>query len=193
MSEEQPYYSQLTAKDVHVMYAMAGIAKFETLDFPIENVTGLLKNQILTANSTGIHLTKMGANVLQNYFENTTLQVQIQHWAQEALGEEPIADVQERCARLNEEVAELLQSCNYTFKDYIRIGTYVWARDVGEKAQEVGGVFTTFAVLCSALKLDMLDCARIELKRIWSRLSDVREKQKSKPHATPLPSKFSNS
>lgn len=86
-----------------------------------------------------------------------------------------------RSDALLEEVLELLQSVGY---DQDRVGMmarYVWSREPGRTAQEVGGVMISIAAFCSARGMDMAELGETELARMWSKVDRIRQKQAAKP------------
>jgi hypothetical protein len=81
-----------------------------------------------------------------------------------------------------EEAVELSQSLDMSEEEAISIVRYVYSRPKGAPRQEVGGVMTTLAILCTVHELDMNACGENELARIWTCIDKIREKQKHKPH-----------
>lgn len=108
-------------------------------------------------------------------------------WMQECFGAEISADKLERSDRLLEEVLELLQSGNYPPERIATLTKYVWSRDLGEPAQEVGGVMVTLAAYCLAHGLNMHTAGETELERIWTKVEKIRAKQAAKPKGSALP------
>jgi hypothetical protein len=51
----------------------------------------------------------------------------------------------------------------------------------------VGGVMVTLAALCYANEQSMEDAGEKELKRIWTKVDQIRAKQAAKPKHSPLP------
>ena len=108
-------------------------------------------------------------------------------WMQECFGPEISADRLERGDRFLEEALELLQSGGYTPERARALIEYVWARPVGDPAQEVGGVMVTLAAYCLAHDLDMHEAAEIELSHIWTDVDKIRAKHAAKPRGSALP------
>jgi len=102
-------------------------------------------------------------------------------------GESIAANQDERSHRFLEEALELVQACGCSYDEAHQLVDYVYGRPVGEKFQEVGGVMVTLAALCSAQSLDMGDAAEAELKRVWTKIEQIRAKQAAKPKIGPLP------
>jgi len=114
-------------------------------------------------------------------------QERVAPWMQECFGPEISADRLERGDRFLEEALELLQSGGYTPERARALIEYVWARPVGDPAQEVGGVMVTLAAYCLAHDLDMHEAAEIELSRVWTKVDKIRAKQAAKPRGSALP------
>ena len=90
-------------------------------------------------------------------------------------------------AHVTEEALELVQACGCTASEAHQLVDYVYGRDVGEPAQEVGGVMITLAALCLANGIDMAGAGETELARIWTKVEAIRAKQAAKPKHSPLP------
>lgn len=114
-------------------------------------------------------------------------QARVQPWLLACFGETIAADREERNHRFLEEALELVQACGCTAGEAHQLVDYVFGRDVGEPAQEVGGVMVTLAALCLANGLDMHANAETELARIWTKVEAIRAKQAAKPKHSPLP------
>lgn len=126
-------------------------------------------------------------NAAMNLASHTPLQQQVQPWMMECFGPEIAADCQERNHRFFEEATELVQACGMTASEAHQLVEYVYGRPIGEKNQEIGGVMITLAALCLAQGLDMHQEGETELARIWTKVTQIRAKQASKPHHSPLP------
>ena len=114
-------------------------------------------------------------------------QDRVKPWLHACFGETIAADVAERNYRFLEEALELVQACGGTREDAHTLVDYVFDRPIGEKHQEIGGVMVTLAALCLAQKENMHHCGENELRRIWIKIDAIREKQRNKPPASPLP------
>lgn len=114
-------------------------------------------------------------------------QSRVQPWLMACFGEMIAGDREERNHRFIEEALELVQACGCTASEAHQLVDYVFARPVGEKAQEVGGVMVTLAALCLAQDLDMATAGETELARIWTKVEQIRAKQAAKPKYSPLP------
>lgn len=110
-------------------------------------------------------------------------------WLVECFGRAIAGDIKERCYRFQEEANELVQSLGLTREEAHQLVDYTWDRPVGETEQELGGVMITLAALCHATNMDMETHALNELSRINQSevIERIRQKQKSKPHQSPLP------
>lgn len=106
---------------------------------------------------------------------------------QECFGIEISLDRKERNHRFLEESLELVQADNCTESEAHQLVDYVYSRPVGEKTQETGGVMLTLAALCRAHGINMQECGEIELRRVWTKIDLIREKQAAKPKHSPLP------
>ena len=114
-------------------------------------------------------------------------QQRVHPWMMVCFGEEISRDVVERNHRFLEEALELVQSTGCTASEAHQLVDYVFARDIGETRQEIGGVMVTLAALCLALGENMHEAGEIELARIWTKVEAIRAKQAGKPKHSPLP------
>ena len=119
--------------------------------------------------------------------KNVFFQERVDPWMQACFGAEISADKLERGDRLLEEVLELLQSGDYPSERIAALTKYVWSREIGEPAQEVGGVMVTLAAYCLAHGLNMHTAGETELTRIWTEVDKIRAKQAAKPKGSALP------
>ena len=119
--------------------------------------------------------------------DNVSFQDRVDPWMQACFGAEISADKLERGDRLLEEVLELLQSGDYPSERIAALTKYVWSREIGEPAQEVGGVMVTLAAYCLAHGLNMHTAGETELTRIWTKVDKIRAKQAAKPKGSVLP------
>jgi len=108
-------------------------------------------------------------------------QILIKEWLYKCFDKEICESKPERNHRFLEEALELVQSCDISKEECLRIIDYVYERPKGETFQEVGGVITTLAAFCSSYGIDLENSAKIELDRINSKIEKIREKQKNKP------------
>ena len=111
----------------------------------------------------------------------------VDRWMNHCFGIKISMDKQERNHRFLEEALELVQACGCTREEAHKLVDYVFNRDVGEIPQEIGGVMVTLSALCSSQKWDMQKCGETELRRVWEKVDQIREKQKRKPAMSPLP------
>jgi len=112
----------------------------------------------------------------------------VQDWTIACFGIAIASDVTERADRFIEEALELAQTTpGWTKERAHALVDYVFAREVGEPGQEIGGVMVTLAALCNARSYDMRTCASHELTRVWGKLDAIRAKQRAKPTGSALP------
>jgi len=119
--------------------------------------------------------------------EAVTFQDRVKPWMLACFGAEILADCQERNHRFLEEALELVQACGATESEAHQLVDYVYGREIGDPAQEVGGVMVTLAALCLSHDLDMHEAGETELERIWTKVEQIRAKQAAKPNMSPLP------
>lgn len=100
-------------------------------------------------------------------------QKRVHQWVTDCFGAGIANDINERSLRFIEEAIELVQACGMRQKDVQMMVDYVFDRPVGETHQEVGGVQVTFASLCAAAKIDMLNEGERELHRVSSMNQDM--------------------
>jgi NTP pyrophosphatase (non-canonical NTP hydrolase) len=114
-------------------------------------------------------------------------QQQVVEWMLACFGLEVSVDRVERVHRFIEESLELAQAIGGSADDAHKLVDYVFGRPLGEPRQEVGGVLVTLAALCNAMAIDMEAAGQAELDRVWTKIDRIREKQRKKPHGSPLP------
>ncbi|MBM5458679.1 hypothetical protein H8F21_14010 [Pseudomonas sp. P66] len=121
--------------------------------------------------------------------QRASFQSRVGPWLIECFGQDIANDKQERNHRFLEEALELVQACGATESEAHQLVDYVFAREVGEQPQEVGGVMVTLAALCYAHELRMHQAGETELDRISNPevMSRIRDKQSRKPAFGPLP------
>jgi hypothetical protein len=66
-----------------------------------------------------------------------------------------------------------------------QMAAYVFGRQAGEVPEEVGGLMNTLAAVCTAHGADLEEASEAELRRVWPKSDQIREKHKGKPK--PLP------
>lgn len=108
-------------------------------------------------------------------------------WAVSCFGAEVARDPGERNQRFLEESLELVQSLGMPEEHAHALVRYVYGRPAGDGPQEVGGVMTTLAALCEAQGFSMQKAGQTELARCFTRMNEIREKNRSKPRGSPLP------
>lgn len=119
--------------------------------------------------------------------EREPFQARVAPWMQECFGPVISADFIERNHRFLEEALELVQACGMHRSEALQLVDYVFARPIGDKRQESGGVSVTHAALCLANGMDIHECAETELARVWTKVEQIRAKQAAKPKHSPLP------
>lgn len=108
-------------------------------------------------------------------------------WMVACFGRDVAADGVERNHRFLEEAIELVQALGCTASEAHQLVDYVFGRERGDPAQEVGGVMLTLAGLCQANGLAMADSGEAELTRCWDKIAAIRAKQAAKPRHSPFP------
>lgn len=109
------------------------------------------------------------------------LQNQVSNWLVKCFGLEIANDKVERSYRFLEESLELFQATGRTQEEAERLAHYVFSRPTGEAPQEAGGVLLTLTALCYANDISLDVMTNMELIRVWQKMTEIREKQKSKP------------
>lgn len=99
-------------------------------------------------------------------------------WGRQTFDTSITTDPLERSLRFGEEALELLQSCDLTKQDVLKLVDYVFDRPKGEVGQEVGGTIVCLAMLCEAKKIDLYLEAAMEFARVDG--VEMREKIKTK-------------
>ncbi len=136
----------------------------------------------------------LGPNTVAYQLTDTaqSFQSDVATWMGQCFPPSLSSNMTERGDRLLEEVLELLQSHGYDSARVPTLVNYVFARPVGEPAQEVGGVMVTLAAYCSVAGLSMQADGQAELVRINQPevIARIRAKQEAKNALhfdTPLP------
>lgn len=112
-------------------------------------------------------------------------QYAVMDWATRCFGADIVANKKERAFRFFEEATELFQATGCSKEEALHLINYVYSRPIGELTQEVGGVMTTLSALCGSNNISLEDSACAELQRINTKVEEIREKQKTKPHGLP--------
>lgn len=110
-----------------------------------------------------------------------TFQQAVAPWLHECFGDRLARDPFERNARFLEEALELVQARGGNADTAHALVDYVFDRAKGDPHQEVGGVMVTLAALCLGAGIDMHAAGDDELRRIWTKVEEIRQKQFSKP------------
>ena len=111
-------------------------------------------------------------------------QARLNTWVVDAFGQENAENIVERNNRFLEEAIELVQSTGMSRRNVKKMVDYVFERDVGGVEQEVGGVMTTLAALCTATGVDMDEAKEKELARTILKTDRIKEKNLTKPTFT---------
>lgn len=116
-----------------------------------------------------------------------SFQGRVVDWGDACFGRNVVRDFNERACRFLEESLELFQAADCSKKDALALVDYVYGREKGEINQEIGGVSLTLSALCQAFGYDLEACSEIELRRVWGKIDQIRKKQATKLHNSPLP------
>jgi hypothetical protein len=141
------------------------------------------------ANLNGTSVYKLHAEELRTLVENAkaygarSFQKRATEWAKRCFGERLAMDIQERNFRFAEEAIELVQACGMKRSEVERAVDYVYGRPAGVTRQEVGGVYTTFALLCEAHGINMVGEGERDLMEIDNpeKTEAIRKKRDKKP------------
>lgn len=95
------------------------------------------------------------------------IQKAVVDWGIRCFGEAHMKDPIVRAARFLEEAIELAQAVGLPKDHAQRVLDYVYAREPGNVAQELGGVSNTQYSLADALGLSVAQCEQVELERCW--------------------------
>lgn len=113
--------------------------------------------------------------------EPILFQEEVGKWAIKCFGKKVALDPHERIRRFVEESLELAQSCGLTATEAHQLVDYVFARPVGDRAQELGGVMVTLSALCCARGLDFGEAGVAELMRVDQNIDKIRLRHAAKP------------
>lgn len=115
-------------------------------------------------------------------------QNRVAKWCAECFGRTTAENPAERNWRFLEEALELVQSLGGNAEDAHKLVDYVFARESGDPAQEIGGTMVTLAALASASQLQLNNHAMAELQRIEQPdvMNSIRVKHAEKIHRSPL-------
>lgn len=119
--------------------------------------------------------------------DDQSFQARVNDWVVTYFGAAAATDRPVRNFRHLEEALELVQACGCSREDAHALVDYVFDRPSGEPVQEVGGVLTTLAALCSAQGIDMNAAGETELARVWTKIDKIRANEAAKIGAGPLP------
>lgn len=128
----------------------------------------------------------------KHYIPAPDLQQAASNWNVECFGQSTADNIEERNWRFMEEALELVQAMGASREDCEKMVDYVYSREVGDPAQEVGGTMITLALLCQASGLSMFSEGLKELIRIMQPevIEKIRRKHMNKLHKAPLPDDY---
>lgn len=122
------------------------------------------------------------------FVRERSFQSAVAEWMLACFGKEIATDRLERGDRFIEEALELAQTVPGFSADRAHaLVDYVFARPMGGRGQEVGGVMLTLAALCNSFGLRIDAEADAELARVWTKIEAIRAKQAAKPTGSALP------
>lgn len=101
--------------------------------------------------------------------ERDRRQVQTHAWCLAAFGDHDARSVQQRGIRLAEEAIETAQACGCDPAMLHRLIDHVYAKPVGELAQELGGLGVTLLALAEAAGLSADQAERREVQRVLAK------------------------
>ena len=108
-------------------------------------------------------------------------QERVRRWGMHTFGLVVMRDRRERGFRFCEESLELVQAIGLSKEDVIKLVDYVYGRPIGNIKEEIGGVGTTLASVCTAHDIDMEDCFDNELDlKCWPNSAKIKAKHASK-------------
>lgn len=93
----------------------------------------------------------------------------------------------DRLHRFFEEATELVQAGGGTAEDCHRLVDYVFSREKGDMKEEAGDAMFTLAALCRTFCITMEDEGEARLAYAYTRIEQIREKDRTKPMNSPLP------
>lgn len=103
-------------------------------------------------------------------------------WCREAFGEDHATNVEQRAVRLLEEAIELYQAAGGSRSMAHALVNYIFDREPGKVAQEVGGVSVTLLAFCEAAMLSADGEERREIDRVlskppehWRKRNDIKD------------------
>jgi NTP pyrophosphatase (non-canonical NTP hydrolase) len=110
-----------------------------------------------------------------------SFQIRVANWVLHCFGPLSIRNKPERIMRFCEESIELAQACEMTKQEVIMMVEYVYSKNPGEVKQEIGGVMTTLAALCSSHDLNLQEIGDKSLQDCWERVDEIRRKNLNMP------------
>lgn len=122
-----------------------------------------------------------GAARLEPAEDTRDFQSRAIQWAHVCFEHMVVDDTHMRAVRFLEEALELAQALGCGHASARAVVDYVYGRPAGDPAQEIGGTMVTLAVLASVVELDLEKCADDELRRAYTLIEKIREKNKQKP------------
>lgn len=91
----------------------------------------------------------------------------VYNWVITYFGRGVATNTKERAKRLLEEAIELAQCENISLEEVNLLAKHVFAKPIGEPAQEVGGIGVTLLAYCASKRLDPEEEEQREIDRIW--------------------------
>jgi hypothetical protein len=95
-----------------------------------------------------------------------TRQLTIEKWARRVLGDDIFTNTKERALRVAEEAIELAQALGVPVDDIHRLVGYVYARPIGDPAQEIAGTMVTLYAAAASAGVDADAAFDAEVVRI---------------------------
>lgn len=120
-------------------------------------------------------------------------QAKIGQWVQECFGPDQASSIEQRALRLMEEVVELAQVSNCNKQQLHHLIEYVYRRESGNQAQEIGGVALCLMAYGAAAELSIDACELQELNRVLSKSPEVFNVRNSEKNAAGLEAGFMGS
>lgn len=116
-----------------------------------------------------------------------TFQMRAMAWATDCFGMKKATSREQRRNRFLEEALELVQACGSTKAEALQLVDYVFARPIGDQAQEAGGVTLTLALMLYVYFIDMDEAGETELARVTDKMEQIRAKEAARPEGSVLP------
>lgn len=108
-------------------------------------------------------------------------------FAHECFGAEIAADPIDRSNRALEEMLEVYQALGNSEANAIDLVHYVFSRKPGNVGKELGSAAMTLAILATACRENLVECAEAELARVFDKIDIIRAKRAAQKPGSPLP------